>query len=68
VTVNGLAITLQDVNLSDWYRTRVITGQNAFVMTANSFEAFGDAIIRKLVREIALPVLAQAGTGKERLP
>jgi Protein of unknown function (DUF1194) len=67
VTVNGLAITTQDADISEWYRARVITGQDAFVLTANSFDAFGDAIVRKLVREIALPMVAQAGTRQERL-
>jgi hypothetical protein len=67
VTVNGLAITVDDTGLSDWYRSEVITGRDAFVMTANSFDAFEEALIRKLVREIALPVVAEARTGQEGL-
>jgi hypothetical protein len=67
VTINGLAITVDDTRLQDWYRARVITGPDAFVMTASSFEAFGEAIIRKLSREIALPTLAEAGIGMEAL-
>lgn len=65
VTINGLAITVDRVGLQDWYRSRVITGPDAFVMTANSFEAFGAAIIRKLAREIALPVMAEADIRRE---
>jgi Protein of unknown function (DUF1194) len=67
VTINGLAITVEGTGLADWYRARVIAGPDAFVMTADSFEAFGAAIVRKLAREIALPMVAQAGTRQERL-
>ena len=65
VTINGLAITVEGVGLAAWYHDRVITGADAFVMTANSFDAFGEAIIRKLAREIALPVLAAADIRQE---
>ena len=68
VTINGLAITVEQTDLPDWYRAQVITGPDAFVMTAPSFEAFGAAIIRKLAREIALPVLAAADLRQEELP
>jgi hypothetical protein len=68
VTVNGLAITLDGPGLEDWYRDRVITGPGAFVMTADTFEAFGAAIIRKLAREIALPKLAATDIGQEVWP
>lgn len=67
VTINGLAITVEDTRLQAWYKARVITGPDAFVMTASSFEAFGDAIIRKLAREIALPMMARAVIGTEGL-
>lgn len=65
VTINGLAITVQGRGLADWYRDRVITGPDAFVMTAGSFDDFGAAIIRKLAREIALPMMAEAVTGEQ---
>lgn len=68
VTVNGLAITLEGPGLADWYRDRVITGPDAFVMTADSFDAFGAAIIRKLAREIALPKLAATDIRQEVWP
>lgn len=68
VTVNGLAITADDTGLPEWYRARVITGPDAFVMTASSFEAFGAAIIRKLAREIALPMMAAAEPRQEDMP
>ena len=70
VTINGLAITVDGADLAEWYSARVITGPDAFVMTAQTFEAFGEAIIRKLAREIALPMVAEAeiGTGQENRP
>ncbi|MFM7445299.1 MAG: DUF1194 domain-containing protein [Tabrizicola sp.] len=67
VTINGLAITVEETGLQEWYRARVITGPDAFVMTASSLQTFGDAIIRKLAREIALPMMASAVVGTEDL-
>lgn len=65
VTVNGLAILTHEPDLADWYRRSVITGNDAFVMQVDTFATFGDAIIRKLEREIALPSLAAADFGQE---
>ena len=39
--------------LAAYYRSFVIGGEGAFVMSAESFEAFGRALIAKLVREIS---------------
>lgn len=39
--------------LAAYYRNVVIGGEGAFVMSAESFEAFGRALIAKLVREIS---------------
>ena len=65
VTINGLAI-LGDTPLSTnprhtnppgglaaYYRDNVIGGPGAFVMEATGFEAFGQALIAKLIKEIA---------------
>lgn len=61
VTVNGLAITSDFSGLESWYRDHVITGPGAFVIAAKDYTAFGEAISRKLAREIALPSLALVG-------
>ncbi|MBC7801384.1 MAG: DUF1194 domain-containing protein [Gemmatimonadaceae bacterium] len=65
VTVNGLAIVNENpVNssfahvqppggLTEWFRGNVIGGPGAFVMEVRAFEAFGEAITRKLINEIA---------------
>jgi hypothetical protein len=43
----------------------LITGPGAFVVTAGSFEAFGEAIIRKLERELSLSVVAATETARD---
>lgn len=65
ITVNGLAIinehpvsyTLAHVQppggLTEWYRSNVIGGPGAFVVEVRSFQAFGEAMTRKLITEIA---------------
>ncbi|HEX2884944.1 DUF1194 domain-containing protein [Vineibacter terrae] len=39
--------------LEAYYRANVIGGPDAFVIAAQNFESFGEAIIKKMVREIA---------------
>ena len=59
VTINGLPILTDDggyYNLPDldvYYEECVIGGPRAFVIAADGFEAFADAILRKLILEIA---------------
>ena len=56
ITVNGLAILNEDPTLDHYYFTNVIGGPGAFVMTANDYAAYGEAITRKPPREISKPV------------
>jgi len=51
--INGLAILNEDPALNVYYLQYVIGGPGAFVMTAQDFAAYSDAIIEKLVREIS---------------
>jgi hypothetical protein len=37
----------------DYYERNVIGGPGAFVIAAKTYEAFGDAILKKLITEIA---------------
>ena len=65
VTINGLAIinehpvsyTFAHVQppggLTEWYRQNVIGGPGAFVVEVREFPAFGEAMTRKLINEIA---------------
>ena len=43
--------------LTDYYRTKVIGGNGAFVITANTFKDYPEAIRKKLLREIQPPLV-----------
>lgn len=68
ITVNGLAILNEDPALNVYYTQHVIGGPNAFVLTAPDYEAFRDAMIEKLVKEITgAPVAGTpGGDGEQR--
>jgi hypothetical protein len=65
ITINGIVIlsatplawnadhTNPPGGLANYYRDNVMGGVGSFVMEAQSFESFGQAIINKLVAEIA---------------
>lgn len=61
ITVNGLAINNNDgsmftlPDLDRYYRECVIGGPGAFVIAAEGFASFADAVLRKLILEIAGP-------------
>lgn len=52
VTVNGLAILNEDASVAGYYKNNVIGGEGAFVITANDYESFQQAILEKLIKEI----------------
>ncbi len=74
VTINGLVIltappqssfngehTNPPGGLENYYRDNVVGGPGAFVMVAETFDSFGQAILSKLIAEIAAnPYLKQA--------
>jgi hypothetical protein len=53
ISINGLVILTEEPWLEGYYRTNVIGGPGAFVVVAQDFRGFADAMTRKLVREIA---------------
>jgi hypothetical protein len=61
VTINGLPIMndrptfgrLPPVPLDEYFRESVVGGPGAFVIPTEDFQAFGQAVKRKLIREIA---------------
>ena len=71
VTINGLVIlsetplawnpdhTNPQGGLDNYYRSHVVGGTGAFVIVAENFASFGQAIIKKLIAEIALSGPAQ---------
>ena len=52
VTVNGLAIINDEPYLEEYYRGHVIGGPGAFVMVADDYQDFVEAIRLKLLREL----------------
>ena len=53
VTINGLPILSVEPDLDEHYRDFVIGGEGAFMIAVDSFENFADAVLRKLIAEIA---------------
>jgi hypothetical protein len=53
VGINGLPILALEPDLDRYYQDNVIGGPGAFVVTAKDFETFGEAILKKLIAEIA---------------
>jgi len=62
ITINGLPIVNERANrwgglppkdLDKYYEANVIGGPGAFMIVAQGYESFADAILKKLVREIA---------------
>ncbi len=61
ITINGLAILSEEPWLDQYYRNHVIGGPASFVVVAKNFESFAEAMLRKLVREVAsAPSLSDA--------
>jgi hypothetical protein len=53
VTINGLPILAVEPYLDQYYRDYVIGGPGAFMIVAKDFESFGDAVLKKMIVEIA---------------
>lgn len=53
LTINGLAILTEVSALDVYFREHVVGGEGAFVIEAEDFDAFAQAILNKLIREIA---------------
>lgn len=54
-TINGLAILNEWETLDTYFEHNVVGGQGNFVIPANDYEAYTEAIFRKLLREITGP-------------
>lgn len=66
ITINGLVILSERAipwnpehtnppgGLANYYRVNVMGGPGAFVMVAENFNSFGQAIVKKLIAEIAM--------------
>jgi len=51
--INGLPILTLEPDLDSYYRDNVIGGPGAFVIAAQTYDAFAQAILDKLINEIA---------------
>jgi hypothetical protein len=53
VVINGLPILALEPYLDRYYYEQVIGGPGAFMIPAETYEVFADAVLRKLILEIA---------------
>ena len=53
ITINGLCVLHEEPDLVAWYEAHVVGGPDGFALPCPDFPAFADAMVRKLVREIA---------------
>ena len=54
VAINGLPILALEPSLDRYYEDNVIGGPGAFVIAARSYDNFADAVLKKLINEIAM--------------
>jgi Ca-activated chloride channel homolog len=62
ISINALAILTEEPWLEGYFRRYVIGGPGSFVIAARDFHSFADAILRKLVQEVA------SGSSSDRGP
>jgi hypothetical protein len=55
ITINALTILNEWPTLDVYFQNQVVGGEGHFVMPANDYKAYADAIYRKLLREITGP-------------
>jgi Protein of unknown function (DUF1194) len=53
ITINGLPILSEEPWLEQYYRHNVIGGPSSFVVPAKDYDSFAEAMLRKLVQEVA---------------
>ena len=53
ISINGLPILALEADLDRYYYDNVIGGPGAFMIPARTYETFADAILKKLITEIA---------------
>jgi hypothetical protein len=68
ITVNGLPIMALEPNLDRYYWDNVIGGPGSFMVTAQSYETFAEAVLKKLITEIADLAPAVGGTASANWP
>ncbi len=66
VTVNALAIETDFANLTSYFRDQIISGPDAFVITAADYQDFARAMQVKLLRELATTISLTAPPSLKR--
>ena len=66
ITINGLAILTEEPWLAQYYEQNVIGGANAFCLVVDTMDSFAEAMLKKLVQEVAwaktpLPLAGEGG-------
>jgi Protein of unknown function (DUF1194) len=62
ITINGLAILTEEPWLADYYRDNVIGGPASFCLVAEGMDTFAEAMLKKLVQEVAGTALRAASS------
>jgi len=66
ICINGLPILALEPHLDRYYYDSVIGGAGAFVVAAENYETFADAVLKKLITEIAgLPGAFTPAAGRQ---
>ena len=52
ITINGLTILNEHPTLNYYFEQKIIGGTGAFVEIANDYQAYSDAFLRKLIKEV----------------
>ena len=55
ITINALAIVNEVTDLADYLEREVTSGEGSFVLRANSYKVYSEAILKKLIKEIEGP-------------
>jgi hypothetical protein len=58
ITINALAVSNEVQTLDIYLRNEVTSGEGSFVIKADNYESYGEAILKKLVKEIEGPQLS----------
>jgi Protein of unknown function (DUF1194) len=68
IRINGLPILSLEPDLDLYFRQNVIGGPGAFIISARDYDAFADAIMRKLVQEISQDQTGHRDVGEIAAP
>ena len=54
-----------DIELTTWFERAVLHGPGAFCIMADGYDDYERAMTAKLLREVELPLVSEAGTGAQ---